>query len=574
MTKFSTFFTCCCLLLFLTNCQEEKVLADTIITNGTIYTVEPDNPQVEAVAIKDGRIIALGKASEMSIYQAEDTKIIDLEGQFAMPGFIEGHGHFSGLGYGLMNLNFLSAKNWDEIVQMVAEKAAQTPNGEWITGRGWHQEKWDSTPELNIHGYPSHHSLSVLTKDHPVLLRHASGHSLFANEAAMQLAGVSSETPDPRGGHIVRNAQGEPIGVFEEKAMGIILEAYAAYRNQLSPEDLTQEWQTGIQLAQEECLAKGITSFQDAGSSFQEIKDYSQLAETGKLDLRLWVMARTPYNELAANIDDQFPILNVGDHFFTCRAIKSEVDGALGAFGAWLLEPYDDQPDFVGQNTTLIETVDSIAQLAINTKMQLCVHAIGDKANQEVLNLFEKHFQSAGKGDYRWRIEHSQHLAVSDIPRFAELGVIASMQAIHCTSDAPFVVKRLGEERARTGAYPWRSLLDAGAVVTNGTDVPVEDVDPIASFYASVTRRRPDSGLDFFPEQSMTRAEAVHSYTLANAYAAFEEDWKGSLAVGKVADLVVLSKNLLECSEEDILNAKVLKTIVNGEVKYEQSAKM
>ncbi|MEL7222641.1 MAG: amidohydrolase, partial [Bacteroidota bacterium] len=392
---------------------------------------------------------------------------------------------------------------------------------------------------------------------------------LFANEAAMKLAGVSAETPDPRGGHIVRNAQGEPIGVFEEKAMSIITEAYAAYRSKLSQTDLSEEWHTGIQLAQEECLKKGVTSFQDAGSSFQEIEDYSQLAENGKLDLRLWAMARTPYNELAEKLDDKFPILNVGDYFFSCRAIKTEVDGALGAFGAWLLRSYADKPNFLGQNTTRIETVDSIAYLAIDKKMQLCVHAIGDRANHEVLNIFEKHFNDAGEGDYRWRIEHSQHLAVEDIPRFAQLGAIASMQAIHCTSDAPFVVKRLGEERARTGAYPWRSLLDAGAVVTNGTDVPVEDVDPLESFYASVTRRRPDSGMEFFPEQAMSRQEGIYAYTMANAYAAFEEDWKGSLAVGKVADIVVLSENLLECSEEDILSTKVLITMVDGRVKYE-----
>jgi len=330
------------------------------------------------------------------------------------------------------------------------------------------------------------------------------------------------------------------------------------------------EWQEGIAVAQEECLAKGITSFQDAGSSFQEIEDYQKLAEEGKLDLRLWVMARLPYNELAAGLNSQFPIVDAGDHFFTCRAIKSEVDGALGAFGAWLLEPYADKPDFVGQNTTLLETVDSIAGLAIDKKMQLCVHAIGDRANQEVLNLFEKRFAENGQQDYRWRIEHSQHLAVADIPRFAELGVIASMQAIHCTSDAPFVEKRLGTERARTGAYPWRSLLDAGAVVTNGTDVPVEDVDPLASYYATVTRKRPDSGMEFFPEQAMTREEGIYSYTMANAYAAFEENDKGSLRPGKLADIVVLSNNLLDCTEEEILTSEVLYTIVNGKVKYQK----
>ncbi|MEM9931721.1 MAG: amidohydrolase family protein, partial [Bacteroidota bacterium] len=292
--------------------------------------------------------------------------------------------------------------------------------------------------------------------------------------------------------------------------------------------------------------------------------------EAGELDLRLWVMARRPYEELAANLDSRFPIIDAGNGFFSCRAIKSEVDGALGAFGAWLLAPYDDKPDFVGQNTTLLETVDSIAGLAREKGMQLCVHAIGDRANQEVLNLFEKHYEIGGPGDYRWRIEHSQHLDVADIPRFGGLGVIASMQAIHCTSDAPFVVKRLGVERARTGAYPWRSLLDAGAVVTNGTDAPVEDVDPLESLYATVTRQRPDSGLEFFPEQAMTREEAIYSYTMANAYAGFEEDQKGSLSVGKVADLVMLDHDLSTCTTEEILETEVLMTMVGGVVKYRQ----
>lgn len=552
-----------------TSCEEEAVRADLILTNADIYTVDQDRPSATAIAIKDGRILEVGDDEAIAAYQGEATQVLDLEGKFVMPGFIEGHGHFSGIGYGLMNLNFLKAKSWEEIVQMVAAKAAETPEGEWITGRGWHQEKWSSVPELAQHGYPSHHSLSILTKDHPVVLRHASGHSLFANEAAMNLAGVTAETPDPRGGHILRDNQGEPIGVFEERAMALITEAYAAYRDGLSPQDLEGEWQEGVKLAQVECLAKGITSFQDAGSSFEEIADFQKLAEAGELNLRLWVMARLPYQQLADGLDDNFPIINAGDHFFTCRAIKSEVDGALGAFGAWLLEPYADKPGFVGQNTTLLETVDSIAGLAFAKDMQLCVHAIGDRANQEVLNLFEKRFGDEGDQDYRWRIEHSQHLAVEDIPRFAELGVIASMQAIHCTSDAPFVEKRLGEERARTGAYPWRSLLDAGAVVTNGTDAPVEDVDPLESYYATITRRRPDSGMEFFPEQAMTREEAIYSYTMANAFAAFEEDDKGSLTPGKLADIVVLDKNLLTCSEEEILEANVLMTIVGGVTKYE-----
>lgn len=572
MIRRTTLIPSILLALFLWSCQStpEQEMADMVITNGNIYTVDSELPRATAIAVRDGRILAVGTDEEISAYFGEETESLDAQGQFIMPGFIEGHGHFSGLGYALMNLNFLNARSWDEIVQMVAEKAANTPKGEWITGRGWHQEKWDTAPELDLHGYPSHHSLSVLTKDHPVVLRHASGHSLFANEAAMKLAGVTAETPDPRGGHILRDQQGEPIGVFEERAMALITEAYAAYRDGLSPQALQGEWTEGIRAAQDECLAKGITSFQDAGSSFEEIVDYEALAETGDLDLRLWVMARRPYNELVAGLGDNFPIVDAGDHFFTCRAIKSEVDGALGAFGAWLLEPYDDKPDFVGQNTTLVETVDSIAGLALAKGMQLCVHAIGDRANQEVLNVFEERFKGTEDKDLRWRIEHSQHLAVSDIPRFAELGVIASMQAIHCTSDAPFVVKRLGEERARTGAYPWRSLLDAGAVVTNGTDAPVEDVDPIASYYATVTRKRPDNPEPFFPEQAMTREEAIYSYTMANAFAAFEEQDKGSITVGKLADFVILSNDLITCAEEDILNTDVLYTLVGGKVKYQK----
>ncbi|MEL6969811.1 MAG: amidohydrolase [Bacteroidota bacterium] len=572
MIRNTTLFQAILLAIFVWSCQStaEKTTADLIITNAKVYTVDDAHPEASAIAVKDGRILAVGSAEQVTEHQDESTQVLNAEGQFVMPGFIEGHGHFSGLGYALMNLNFLTARSWEEIVQMVAEKAANTPKGEWITGRGWHQEKWETAPELSQHGYPAHHSLSVLTKDHPVVLRHASGHSLFANEAAMKLAGVTAETPDPRGGHILRDQQGNPIGVFEERAMALITEAYAAYRDGLSPMDLQGELTEGVEAAQKECLAKGITSFQDAGSSFKEIDDYQALAEAGELDLRLWVMARRPYTELREGLGAKFPIVDAGDHFFTCRAIKSEVDGALGAFGAWLLRPYNDKPGFVGQNTTLVETVDTIAELALDKGMQLCVHAIGDRANQEVLNIFQDRFKTAEETDLRWRIEHSQHLAENDIKRFADLGVIASMQAIHCTSDAPFVVKRLGEERARTGAYPWRSLLDAGAVVTNGTDAPVEDVDPIASYYASVTRKRPDNPEPFFPEQAMTRAEAIYSYTMANAFAAFEEADKGSISTGKLADLVILSKDLINCSEEEILDTEVLYTIVNGEIKFQK----
>jgi hypothetical protein len=560
------------LLLLLPGCKSETSStesADLILYNAQIYTVNDVMPNAEALAIRNGDIQAIGDSAAVFQYRQENTQLIDLEGQFVMPGFIEGHGHFSGLGGSLMNLNFLKSKSWDEIVAMVAEKVKTAEPGEWITGRGWHQEKWIVPIDEHVHGYPYHDKLSEVSPDNPVLLRHASGHSLFANAKAMEIAGVSLETPNPSGGEIVRDSRGNAIGVFEERAMNIIGQAYQEYLSTLSEAQRRNQWLRGIALAQEECLRKGITSFQDAGSRFYEIESYKELADADSLDLRLWVMLRHPYEEMKGNLEG-LPVIDYGDGYFTCRAIKSEVDGALGAFGAWLLSSYDDKADFVGQNTTKLETVSNIADLCLEHDMQLCVHAIGDRANREVLNIFEEKFEAhPEKEDLRWRIEHAQHLDPADIPRFSELGVIAAMQGIHCTSDAPFVVKRLGEQRAREGAYPWRSLLDAGAVVGNGTDAPVEDVDPIESFYATVTRKRVDTGFEFFPEQAMTRAEAIRSYTLSNAYAAFEEDHKGSLEVGKYADLVVLSNNLLECPEEEIMNTEILLTMVDGKIKYD-----
>ncbi|MFT5167689.1 MAG: putative amidohydrolase YtcJ [Saprospiraceae bacterium] len=560
------------LLLFLSllswNCQNPET-ADTILVNGTFYTVDGDTPIAAAIAIKGDRILKIGTKEEVNKLSDAHTLTIDLEGHFAMPGFIEGHGHFSGLGKSLINLNFLHSKNWQEIVDLVAEKAKTMEPGEWIEGRGWHQEKWNLPLERQIHGYPYHDELSAISPDNPVILYHASGHGLFANKKAMALAGVNPETPDPSGGSIIRDNRGEAIGVFEERAMTVIRSAYQEYLNTISDEKKYDTWIKGIELAQVACLENGITSFQDAGSSFLEIDRYKKLAEEGKMDIRLWAMLRHSYADMNGHLDG-FPIIDAGDHYFTCKAIKSEVDGALGSFGAWLLRAYHDKPNFVGQNTTTIEEVKNIASLAFDNNLQFCVHAIGDRANREVLNIYDSLLTSSTNKDLRWRIEHAQHLDPVDIPRFKTLGVIASMQGIHCTSDAPFVVKRLGEERSRLGAYPWRSLLDNGVVIANGTDTPVEDISAIECLYASVTRKRSDSGLEFFPEQRMTRKEALYSYTLGNAFAAFEEKDKGSLTPGKLADIVVLSNNLVTCSDEEILDTEILFTIVGGKIKYQK----
>ena len=548
----------------------ETLVADTILANGNFYTVEEEYPRVEAVAIKDGRILFAGSNEEAQELQGDSTEVIDLQGRFAMPGFIEGHGHFSGLGQSLIHLNFLKSQSWDEIVGMVAEAAEEAKPGEWITGRGWHQEKWVEPLERSVLGYPYHDELSAVSPDNPVVLRHASGHSLMANARAMAIAGITAETPDPFGGEIVRDSRGQAIGVFEETAMALVMDAFSEYRATLNPEQKKEEWLKGIGLAEEECLSKGITSFQDAGSSFEEIDWYAELAEKGELDLRLWVMISGREDGLAEKAAG-FPRIGIGNDFLTVRAIKGYMDGALGAFGAWLLQPYSDKPDSYGKNTTAIDTLKLWAKIAFDNGLQYCVHAIGDRGNREVLDIFEEQFQSdPSKQGLRWRVEHAQHLDTADIPRFKELEVIASMQGIHCTSDAPFVVKRLGEARARLGAYPWRSLLDNGVVIANGTDAPVEDVDPIECFYASVTRKRADTGMEFFPEQRMTRAEAIYSYTLGNAYAAFEEDLKGSLKKGKVADIVVLSKDLASCADEEVLQTEVLMTMVDGKVKYKK----
>ena len=555
-------------LFLLCSCSPTEK-ADMIITNAKVYTVNDGFSQGDAIVIKDGKITDITDSNSIEKMTGENTEVIDAEGNFVMPGFIEGHGHFSGLGYSLIYLNFLDSKSWDEILAMVEEKVKTAEPGEWIVGRGWHQEKWETTPLKNVHGYPYHDELSKISPDNPVMLRHASGHGLFANAKAMEIAGVTKETPSPAGGEIVRGSNGEAIGVFEERAMGPIMAAYREYQEGLSEEEVTALWYTAIEKAEEECIKKGVTSFQDAGSSFTELERYEGLATDGELDLRLWAMARHGSETLKGKVGE-YRKVGVGNDFFTCRAIKSEVDGALGAFGAWLLEPYNDKPGFVGQNTTDIYEVKKIADIALENDMQLCVHAIGDRANKVVVDLFEERISSKPEGtDLRWRMEHAQHLDTADIPRFAELNIIASMQGIHCTSDAPFVEKRLGFVRAKYGAYPWRSLLDAGVVIANGTDAPVEDVDPIESFYASVTRKRIDNGFEFFPEQSMTREEAIYSYTLGNAFAAFEEEIKGSIEPGKYADLIILSEDLVNCTDDEILDTKILTTIINGKVKHQ-----
>jgi predicted amidohydrolase YtcJ len=541
--------------------------ADLVLLGGTVVTVDPQRPVAEALAVRGDRIVAVGSDKDVSPMIGDGTKVIRLQGRFAMPGFIEGHGHFVGLGNSKMMLDLRGAYSWDDIVRQVEAAVKTTAPGAWIVGRGWHQEKWQRPPEPNVNGYPTHDSLSRVSPKNPVLLTHASGHMSFANAEAMRLAGVDGSTKSPAGGEIPHGPDDQPIGVFRETAQGLIGRAQSVADRTRTPEERRQHLLKAIELACEECLHKGVTSFQDAGSPIDTIDVFARLAEQGKLPIRLWVMAREDNARLAQRLADSRRI-GAGNNHLTVRAIKRSIDGALGPHGAWLLEPYEDLPGSTGLNTSSIESIRETARLALQHNYQLCVHAIGDRANRETLNIFEAAFKSSPAAESRrWRIEHAQHLHPDDIPRFAKLGVIASMQGVHCTSDAVFVLRRLGPRRAEQGAYVWRTLLDSGAVVTNGTDVPVEDVNPLDSYYASVTRKLP-SGAAFFREQCMTREEALRSYTRDCAYAAFEETLKGTLTPGKLADVVVLSRDILTCAEEAIRTTKVVYTIVGGKVLY------
>ena len=544
----------------LTNADDN---AELVLRGGKIITLDDRQPSVSALAAGQGRTIAVGEDDDVSKLIGAETRVIELEGRSAIPGFIDGHGHFVGLGRSKMVLDLTKAQTWDDIVRLVKDAAGKKPPGEWIIGRGWHQSKWKKPPNPSVGEYPVHAKLSAATPENPVLLTHASGHASIANALAMRLAKVDANTPDPRGGEILHDTDGNPAGVFRETAQGLIGpdESDAAYREG----QLTE----AIELATRECLENGVTSFHDAGSSFETIDVYRQLAEDGLLRVRLWVMVGDS-NSRMTRLLPKYRMIGVGDNHLTVRGIKRFIDGALGAHGAWMLEPYDDMPSSVGLNTSSVESIRRTAELALRHDYQLCVHAIGDRANRELLNIYEEAFRrKPAETSRRWRVEHAQHLHPGDIPRFAELGVIAAMQGVHATSDAPYVVKRLGQRRAAEGAYVWRSLIEAGATIVNGTDVPVEDVDPIACFYASVTRKL-RSGETFFPEQRMTRDEALRSYTINAAYAAFEEDVKGSLTPGKLADIVVLSNDLLTCPEEEIFKTKVVYTIVGGKVLYER----
>jgi predicted amidohydrolase YtcJ len=537
----------------------QPAASGVVLRNGRIVTVDPAKPEAQAIAIKGDKIEFVGTNAEVQKYIGPNTQVIDLAGALAIPGFIEGHGHFSGVGAAKLGLELMPTKSWDEIVAMVGEAAKKAKPGQWIIGRGWHQEKWSKTPSPNVEGFPTHASLDAVSPNNPVKLTHASGHAAFVNAKALELAKITKDTKNPEGGEILRDKDGNATGLLRERASGLV-----AAGSPGTPEQM-------LTMADAEAISKGITTFHDAGTDLRTIDAMKALGESGRLNTRLYVMIEGAPSLLAANLDKYRMVGAISNHL-TVRSIKVHFDGALGSRGAWMLEPYTDKPDSTGLNTAPIPDVKATAKLAIDHNYQLNTHAIGDKANRVILDIYEEAFKNAGLSQaqmkaLRWRVEHAQHISAADIPRFGQMGVIASMQTVHATSDAPYVLARLGPKRAEEGAYVWQKLMKSGAIVSNGTDAPVEDCDPIPNYYAAVTRKLAD-GTVFFGDQKMSRMEALKSYTLNNAISAFEENIKGSLTPGKLADITVLSKDITTVPDDEIRSAKVLYTIVGGKIVY------
>jgi hypothetical protein len=545
--------------------------ADLVLRNGKIITVDDAKPQGQAVAVTGGKVTFVGSNAEIAAYVGPQTQVIDLAGATAIPGFIEGHGHFTGVGEAKLGLELMPTKSWDEIVAMVGDAAKKARPGQWIVGRGWHQEKWSKTPTPNVEGFPTHASLDAVSPNNPVILTHASGHASFANGLALKLSGVTKDTANPNGGEILRDKDGNPTGLLRERASGLIKRG-AGEPAPTAAENAARNARV-LELADQEVASKGITSFHDAGSSFGTVESYKAAYAANTLHTRLYVMVNGGPAALAQGLA-KYRMEGGLDNRLTVRSIKIHFDGALGSRGAWLLEPYEDKKDSTGLNTAPIPDVKETAKLAIQYGYQLNVHSIGDKANRVALDIFEEAFKNAGKDAaamkaLRWRMEHAQHISAADIPRFGQMGIIASMQPVHATSDAPYVLARLGAKRAEEGAYVWQKLMKSGALINSGTDAPVEDVDPIPNYYSAVTRKLADGSV-FFGDQKMTRMEALKSYTINNAFAAFEESVKGSLTPGKLADITVLSQDITTVPDDQIKNTKIVYTIVGGKIVYKR----
>ncbi len=551
----------------------------TIYINARIYTASDDQPTADAMVVSDGKILAIGNRRDVMRHMHEGATQVNMEGLTILPGLIDAHAHMSGLGAldaGVIDL--AGTTSYDEVIELVRAQAVAVPRGTWIIGRGWDHESWSSKQ------MPTHKRLSDAVPDHPVWLSRVDGHAGLANTAAMEAAGVSRETESPEGGDILRGAEDQPTGVFVDNAEELI--ARAIPRNaSATPEKL-------ILLAQERCLKYGLTGVHDMGIGHDEIETYKALEGDGRLDLRIYGVI---HGALAEAYFEANPI-RVSDRF-TLRACKLYVDGAMGSRGAWLLEPYLDRPTddegnpYTGLRVTDPLVIDRVSKHGVRHGYQVCTHAIGDAANRRTLDAYEYAHATAIPNETaptqpadlethpgllhergtRFRIEHAQLIHPDDIPRFEQLGVLPSMQPTHCTSDMRWVEDRVGTERAR-GAYAWRSLIDSGVPIPGGSDFPVESENPLFGFYSAITRQnhRGEPVGGWLPGQRMTRTEALKSMTIWAAYASFEEDTRGSLEPGKLADFVVLDHDIMTCKPGEILITEVVRTVIGGETVYER----
>jgi predicted amidohydrolase YtcJ len=539
---------------------------DLILINGKIWTENPAQPEVEAVAISSKRIVATGTSAEIRRLAGAHTKRIDLKGRRVVPGFNDAHVHFYMGGASLASVQLRDAQSSSEFRERIAAFARTHPKGEWILGGNWDHERW--TPA----SLPTHQLIDDVTQDNPVAVNRSDGHMILANSLAMKLAGVDKSTQDIPGGVIVRDIQGNPTGIFKDAAKGLIERAV--------PMPSEAQITSAILAAQKYAAENGVTSVQDMGvinahgaaTTEEVIRVYQELEHRGELRIRVAAHVPLPEYKRFANAGI---VAAFGDDKVQLGAVKSFADGSLGSTTAWFFDPYTDTPNTSGIPSDELTKPDEMygnMREADKAGLQIAVHAIGDRANNTILDFFEKLEQENGPKDRRLRIEHAQHLRPSDIPRFAQLKVIASMQPYHCIDDGRWADERIGPERAKT-TYAFRSLLDAGATLAFGSDWFVAPIDPIQGVYAAVTRRTIDGKHPngWVPEQKISVAEALHAYTVGSAYASMDERIKGSLEPGKLADLVVLSDDIFKIEPEKIAAVKVDVTIFDGRVIYQRN---
>jgi predicted amidohydrolase YtcJ len=531
--------------------------ATLIVHNAQVYTVHDAQPRAEAVAVRGDRIVLVGTSPEALALGGPQTRVIDAGGATLVPGIQDAHGHFTNLGASLQVLQLRGTTSYEQIVEMVRARAATARPGEWIQGRSWDQNDWENKD------WPSHQRLTDAAPNNPVYLTRVDGHAALVNKAALDAAGMTRATPDPAGGRIIRDATGEPAGVLIDSAQGLVASKI--------PPVTDAQLEEQILLADSQMRMLGLTMVHDAGTTPATVAAYKRLIDAGRLKTRLYVMLRGPLSMLEPELK-KGPLIDYGGHRLSVRAIKIGADGALGSRGAALLEPYSDEPNTSGFMTTPAEEIYAQTLAASRAGFQTCVHAIGDRGNRVTLDVFERvQAEVPGARDLRMRNEHAQIVDAAEIPRFAKLNVIASMQATHATSDMPWVPARIGQARAQEGAYVWQRFLKSGVVLANGSDFPVEEPNPMLGFYAAVTRQdpsgRPDGG--WMPEERLSREEMLTSFTWAAAYAAHAEKDLGSLEVGKLADMVLLDRNVMTVEPKEMLSTRAVLTIIGGEVVHQ-----